>query len=109
MASAQGQTGPDYTIAWNGAIAARPLGIPGSEGGFVSYIIGSFQLSLPTGGTWHVESSVTATGVRKVTSPGSTYGRVSFGHTLECGPDQLDAEGRLTTRKARSVTGRNLL
>ena len=109
MASAQGQTGPDYAIAWIGAIAARPLAIPGSSGGFVSYVIASFQLWLPTGGTWHVESSVTATGVHKATALGSIFGRVSFGHTLECGPDQLDAEGRLTTRAARSVTGRNLL
>ncbi len=109
MASAQGQTGPDYAIAWNGAIAARPLAIPGSSGGFVSYVIASFQLWLPTGGTWHAESSVTATGVHKATALGSIFGRVSFGHTLECGPDQLDAEGRLTTRAAPSVTGRNLL
>lgn len=108
-ASAQSQTGPDYAVTWSTAIPSGPLAIPGASGGFVSYVVGSFQYWLPSGGTWHVESAVTATGVRRATAPGSRFGRVSFGHTLECGPDQVDADGRLTTRAARSVTGRNLL
>jgi hypothetical protein len=106
---AQAQTGPDYAIAWSGALAARSLKVPTLAAGPSSFVVGSFRLWIPSGGTWHVESAVATTGVRKATAPGSRYGRVSVGHTLECGPDLRDSTGRLTTRAATIVTGRNML
>ena len=99
---------PDGT--WPGAgVAARSVPIPGSEGGFRITVVGSFRLWVPSGGTWHVESALTATGVRKADAPGSAYGRVSFGHAVECGPDTRDVAGRLTTPVLTTVSGTNLL
>ena len=72
---------------------ARSVPIPGSEGGFRTTILASYRLWLPSGGTWQVESALTATGVRKASAPGSAYGRVSFGHAVECGPDARDRTG----------------
>jgi hypothetical protein len=108
MRTAHGATA-DYAVHWSGSVASRSLSVPGSQGGYFHYVVASYRLWIPSGGTWHVESAVTATGVPKSTAPGSTYGRVSFGLTLECGPDQRDSAGRLTSPAALSVSGRNLL
>ena len=108
-APAQALAGPDYAIAWNGTVAPRSMPIPGLAGGTFNTVVASFRLWIPSGGTWHVESSATVTGVSKAVAPGSTYGRVGVSNTLECGPDQRDASGRLTTRGLLSVTGRNVL
>ncbi len=102
-------TNPDRDVAWSGGVAARSVPIPGSEGGFRSTVVGSFRLWVPSGGTWQVESALTATGVRKADAPGSAYGRVSFGHAVECGPDTRDVAGRLTTPVLTTVSGTNLL
>jgi hypothetical protein len=108
-APAQALAGPDYAIAWNGTVAPRSMPIPGLAGGTFNTVVASFRLWIPSGGTWHVESSATVTGVSKAVAPGSTYGRVGVSNTLECGPGQRDASGRLTTRGLLSVTGRNVL
>ena len=108
-APAQAVAGPDYAIAWNGAVAPRSMPVPGLAGGTFNTVVASFRLWIPSGGTWHVESSATVTGASKAAAPGSTYGRVGVSNTLECGPDRRDASGRLTTRGLLSVTGRNVL
>jgi hypothetical protein len=107
--SAWAATNPDRDVAWSGGVAARSVPIPGSEGGFRTTVVGSFRLWVPSGGTWQVESALTATGVHKASAPGSAYGRVSFGHAVECGPDTRDAAGRLTTPVLTTVSGTNLL
>jgi hypothetical protein len=108
-ATARGATSPDYAIAWSGAVVPRSVPVPGAAGGTVEYVVASFRLWIPSGGTWHVESAVTATGVRKATAPGSLYGRVGVANTLECGPDQRQSSGRLTNRALLTVSGRNVL
>jgi hypothetical protein len=108
-ATARGATNPDYAIAWSGAVVPRYVPVPGAAGGTVEYVVASFRLWIPSGGTWHAESALTATGVRRATAPGSLYGRVGVSNTLECGPDQRQPSGRLTSRGLLTVTGRNVL
>jgi hypothetical protein len=107
--TALGAVNPDRAVTWSGPVRARSVPIPGSEGGFRTTILASYRLWLPSGGTWQVESALSATGVRKVSAPGSAYGRVSFGHAVECGPDARDRTGRLTTRATYGLSGTNLL
>jgi hypothetical protein len=115
LASAVGESAalaavnPDRSVHWSGPVRPRTMSIPGSEGGFRTTIVASYRLWIPSGGTWHVESGLTATGVRKASAPGSAYGRVSFGHAVECGPDSRDRTGRLTARGMYGISGTNLL
>ena len=99
----------DYAIPWTGSVNARTLPVPGPAGGFEDHIVASYRLWIPSGGTWHTESAVTGTGVRRATAPGSAYGRVSFGHVLECGPDRRNSAGRLVSPTGLSTSGGNLL
>jgi hypothetical protein len=99
----------DYAIPWTGSVNARTLRVPGPAGGFEDHIVASYRLWIPSGGTWHTESAVTGTGVRRATAPGSPYGRVSFGHVLECGPDRRNSAGRLVSPTGLSTSGGNLL
>ncbi len=99
----------DSTVAWSGPVTGRSLTVPGAQGGNSVYVVASFRLWIPSGGTWHVESAVTATGVPRASAPGSIYGRAGITHGVECGPDRRGADGRLTTRSAYGLTGRNLV
>jgi hypothetical protein len=107
--SGAGATNPDRDVSWSGSVASRSVPIPGLAGGFTTTVVASFRLRIPSGGTWYVESALTATGVHKASAPGSAYGRVSFGHALDCGPDVLDAAGRIGAPSLHTVSGTNLL
>jgi hypothetical protein len=102
-------TSPDRTVRWSGSVRPRTLAIPGLEGGIRITVIASFRLWIPSGGTWYVESALNMTGVRKATAPGSLYGRVAFGHALECGPDTLTSAGRVSAPNLYVLSGTNLL
>ena len=98
-------SGVDSAVAWSGPVAARSLTVPGAQGGTAVYVVASFRLWIPSGGTWHIESATTATGVARASAPGSTYGRVGITHAVECGPDHRGPDGRLSTRSAYGLSG----